>query len=328
MTRRRIDLPDEFHHRPFAVARAAASGVRRGRLEGDDLRQPFRGARVPADWDLSTAEGVARAYAPLLRDGQALGGVSAAALWGLPLPDEFDRGARVQVIVRAGRSRPTGECVDARTVTADRWDIVTIDGIPVASPTLTLLTLARDLRVHDLAAVADALRADSDHYESIAHHVLPLSDASALEALAAGSSRVHGAATLREAIEFSRDGVESPLETLLRWALVKIGRLPEPLVNVEARAGRRKLGTPDLSYPAAKLGIEYEGDGHRTDRAQWGRDIRRVERFADAGWHLMRVSSADLFPDPSLMLARIARRLQGFDVPLGGFEWPERTPTE
>lgn len=106
------------------------------------------------------------------------------------------------------------------------------------------------------------------------------------------------------------------METLARWALLHIGGLPEPSINEAAYGNGRKLGTPDMSYRSAALGIEYEGDGHRTNRLQWRSDITRTEIFAANGWRLMRITDADLFPDPWPFLHRVAAHLQRAGVPL------------
>lgn len=55
--------------------------------------------------------------------------------------------------------------------------------------------------------------------------------------------------------------------------------------------------------------IEYEGDDHRTDQEVFRRDIRRRERFEDAGWSVLRVTIEDLFLHRAELLARIRHRL-------------------
>lgn len=319
----RLVLPDEFHRRAFAVNDARDAGLSSGRLRGKDLSTPFRGTRVPVTWDLRDPATVARAFAPRLKPHQALGGISAAALWGIPLPPGAQHDRRAHVIVPGGRNRPSARHVASRSVAPDRWDVVDLDGIAVASPTLTLLTLVRHLAGHDLAVVVDALRSTSERYESLLGRSRPLATPAEIDAAGTSAAGMPGVDTLRAAIAFGRDNVESPRETLLRWALVQIGGLPEPLINVEARAAGRKLGTPDVSYPWAELGIEYEGDGHRTDRSRWQRDIGRVERFADHGWHLMRVTSVSLFPDPWPLIGRVARHLAKFGFSLDGLPQPQ-----
>ena len=44
---------------------------------------------------------------------------------------------------------------------------------------------------------------------------------------------------------------------------------------------------------------------HRVDRATWLRDLQRRELFEDAGWRVIRVTSADLFGSPDAFVARV-----------------------
>lgn len=38
--------------------------------------------------------------------------------------------------------------------------------------------------------------------------------------------------------------------------------------------------------------VEIEGDHHRTSRRQWHRDIEKYRNYADAGWYVVRLTSA------------------------------------
>ena len=67
----------------------------------------------------------------------------------------------------------------------------------------------------------------------------------------------------------------------------------------------------DLGYPDARLLIEYHGDQHRTDRAQWLEDLTRRQLFEDAGYRVMEVGAADLTPNCHALAARVRRALDG-----------------
>lgn len=54
---------------------------------------------------------------------------------------------------------------------------------------------------------------------------------------------------------------------------------------------------PDISIPDTRVAFEYEGDGHRVDRAQWYADIERRELVEAEGWRVVRVTARDLFHD-------------------------------
>ena len=86
----------------------------------------------------------------------------------------------------------------------------------------------------------------------------------------------------------------SPLETDLRLALVD-AHLPEPELDVEIRDSRGHLvAIADCAYPERRIVIEAEGDHHRTDAAQWARDIERAAALASLGWDVVRATSAHI----------------------------------
>ena len=65
----------------------------------------------------------------------------------------------------------------------------------------------------------------------------------------------------------------------------------------------------DLAYPELRIAIEYEGDGHRTDRTQWRRDIRRQRELEDLGWIVIRLTEHDLHDGLASFLTRIRRAI-------------------
>jgi very-short-patch-repair endonuclease len=83
------------------------------------------------------------------------------------------------------------------------------------------------------------------------------------------------------------------------------GRLPEPLVDHAIPVAGGLVLHADLAYADARIVLDYEGDVHRVDRATWLRDLQRRELFEDAGWRVIRVTSADLFGDPDALIARL-----------------------
>ena len=46
-----------------------------------------------------------------------------------------------------------------------------------------------------------------------------------------------------------------------------------------------------MGWEDLKIAVEYDGDHHRTDRAQFARDITRLEELADLGWTVIRVAA-------------------------------------
>jgi hypothetical protein len=80
-----------------------------------------------------------------------------------------------------------------------------------------------------------------------------------------------------------------------RCHLVTAG-LPEPVLNRDYFDGYGEhLGCIDLSYPAYRVAIEYQGRGHAN---RYARDIERTERLRAEGWIVIQVTSA-LLRDPA-----------------------------
>ncbi len=47
----------------------------------------------------------------------------------------------------------------------------------------------------------------------------------------------------------------------------------------------------DLGWPDLKIAIEYDGDHHRSDAAQFAKDVLRHEELAALGWTVIRVTA-------------------------------------
>jgi hypothetical protein len=100
-------LPLHLRNRAFTVHDSDAAGVGRGRLRGNDLVPVFRGVRIPTDVDL-THESVRAAYMTRMAPGQAFSHLTAARIWGIPLPHEFSVAEGVHVSVRDPAPRREG----------------------------------------------------------------------------------------------------------------------------------------------------------------------------------------------------------------------------
>ncbi len=97
------------------------------------------------------------------------------------------------------------------------------------------------------------------------------------------------------------DGAESPRESWLRLLLVD-GGLPLPETRIAIYDGGAAVAFVDMGWERIKLGIEYDGDQHRTDRRQYVKDLRRVPMLQEMGWEIIRVIAEDR---PAAVLARV-----------------------
>ncbi|MEV8359527.1 MULTISPECIES: hypothetical protein [unclassified Microbacterium] len=167
----------------------------------------------------------------------------------------------------------------------------------------TWTSLAASLHPYDLVALGDAIVRDW----RLAHGGSPLATVADLEALVVAGRRV-GVGALRAALPRIRSRSASRTETWLRLTLVD-GGLPEPELNARVSLTAQRDVALDLAFLHERVGIEYEGDHHRVEAAQWHADLERYELLADEGWRIIRVTRRDLFVTPRALIARVRAAL-------------------
>jgi hypothetical protein len=311
----RIPLPDGWADRPFRVGDALRAGAGESRLHGADLDRPFWGIRTPvgsaaagrtppggtpaAFVRRSDVEALCHALQVRMPAAAFFSHSTAALLLDLPVPSRLARLRPVHVGCPAPARAMDARDITGHSMSIDPDDLVDRGPLRLTGPARTWLDLAALLSLGELVAVGDHLI----HWQ--APLVTPGELADALERY---PSR-RGLQLARAALPLLRDRAESQRESLLRVIIVLAG-LPEPACNLTVFDDRgRFLARGDLVYPEYKLFVEYQGDQHRTDRAQWRSDIRRIGRLEDHGWQVLQFTDDDL-RDPTALVARIARRLR------------------
>jgi very-short-patch-repair endonuclease len=137
----------------------------------------------------------------------------------------------------------------------------------------------------------------------------PLTTIAELDAATTRAGRAKGARNARYALADIRSGTDSPMESVLRLLIIRSG-LPEPVIGHTVRDQRGDfVATPDLSYVAERIAIEYEGSIHQSDPWVFAEDIERRELLEDAGWLVIRVIARHVYTTPNELLQRIARAL-------------------
>lgn len=322
---------------------APLRGVRlrpRAKRTADDV--PDAGGRAPEAAELR-AEILrrARAYATIAPPHALFTRVTAAIAWGLPLPLRVLRrfaAMRSPATDPEGRRTPRPDATTAREpreldvgvpvphraskasgirghqLKIAPGDVRSANGLTVTSPAMTWALLAPELSVDELIELGDAIvripRAMGMRRGDPASALASIAD---LEATTAGGRR-HGATKLREALPQIRVGSASPPETRVRLACVRAG-LPEPALDVDVfDAEGHAIGYTELAYIDERILIEYEGDHHRTDRAQWYRDIEKHAAAVAAGWNVIRLTAKDAYPstDPAVAKIRAALLREGW----------------
>jgi hypothetical protein len=189
----------------------------------------------------------------------------------------------IEITVAAPTTVSTRAGMKVRRRQLDEGDIVDVRGFHATSILRTLGDICPRLSLTEAVVVADmALHAQLTNLEAI--------------------RTVRG---LRRIVEHVEPASESPMETRLRM-LVVLGGLPRPAAQVEIRdRWFRFAGRPDLYYPEHRLGLEYDGAGHREALIE---DNRRQNRLLDAGVRLLRFTAGDIYdrPDAVIRLIRTA----------------------
>lgn len=198
-------------------------------------------------------------------------GFSAAALHGSKWVDAMT----MVDLIHHNRHRQPGIRVHGDRIEED--EITVVDGILVTSAARTALDLGCWYPTTAAVAGIDALARETRI------------KAADVELLAQRYPGRRGIIRAREAIALFDGGSQSPKESWLRVVLTQAG-LPPPQTQIRVVDD---LGDPvaylDMGWEDLKVAVEYDGDHHRSDRRQYGWDIRRSEMLQRLGWIVVRV---------------------------------------
>jgi very-short-patch-repair endonuclease len=261
---------------PTAVGRWAATGR---------LHRVHQGVYAVGH-PILTANGRRMAAVLAAGPGAVLSHASAAALWEI----RPSAAARIDVSVRTpgGRAKRRGLRIHRAMELRDE-EITQHDGIPVTTPSRTLLDLAATLAHRALERALDELE------------VRELYDLTSLNAVARAHAGERGATALAEAL--AQDGdltlTDSELEELMVTLCDQHG--------IERPAPRRWVAglRVDFLFAAARLVIETDSwTYHRTRRA-FERDRERDAILARAGYRTLRFTHRQMTSDAAGVAAAI-----------------------
>jgi hypothetical protein len=313
----RISLPAPFDSGPFSVRAANEAGIGRGRLRGRDLEHPFWGVRVPPKKPSPTAvnplgedeladavtEGqtaaLCGAYSVRMAADQFFSHVTAARLYGVPLPARFRLDTMLDVSVPSPTRAVRAAGIRGHKLRVEESDRIVMNGVAVSSPAHLFCELAGLLSLEDLICAGDYL---------LWYRQPKASPKELRQALTRYEGRL-GRAKLEEALPELSDRADSPPESKIRFRLRRAG-LPELAINplIYDPSGIF-LAMPDLAFIRYKMVLDYEGDHHRSSKEQWRKDLKRVPRLEDAGWHSTRISADDI-RDSTELIDRLKRLLR------------------
>lgn len=303
----------------FTVHEALERGLTDWALRDPELRRTFHGARSLGDaddaeggeteewWQIRSrlTERAVQDYLPVMPEHAFFCGPTAALHWGIPIPRRLD--TTLHVGVWRPRTAPVRRDIRGRQFSTGFVRTVTSKGIRVTDPAGTWASLGGLLVDNELVAAADFVLHIPRHPGGFA----PVTE-TALATRAELATYVErkgrpGAPALRRALVLARTGAASPPETQIRLILHDAG-MPEPALDYDVYDDRgRFLGCSELAYPEHKLAIEYESDGHLT-RTQLQRDIDKYQAYAEAGWGVVRLTSAHVYRTPHEAVRRVRAR--------------------
>lgn len=213
-----------------------------------------------------------------------IAGLSASALHGAKWVDER---APLEIL-HTNRNPHRGLLVRGDRISEDEFELS--EGIPVTNVARTALDLGCWYPTGDAVAAIDAL---------VRAVELKMADLRMLTQRYPGR---RGISRARKALELADGGAQSPKETWLRLLLIQAG-LPRPQTQIPVRDEFGDvIAYLDMGWEDVKVAVEYDGEQHRNERAQYRWDIRRLEMLQRLGWIIVRVVAGDR---PAEIVARV-----------------------
>lgn len=251
--------PHELTRRPFLGTDVIARGLlTRRQLSTERWRRllpdvyVWQGLEID-HWVRCAAAGL------FLRGRGAISGRDAATLMGA---DILRPNAPIEVTVPRPTRFRTPEGLKVVRSPLPAGDTVAWAGIRLTSAGRTAFDLARRLDLREAVVGVDAM---------LAKGLLAKSD---LAVSAGRRPGWPGVPQMRIVLLLCDAKAESPQESRLRLMLVA-GDLPWPVTQYEVFDAGRFVARLDLAYPDRRLGVEYDGDQHRSTVA-FRNDVRRL----------------------------------------------------
>jgi hypothetical protein len=218
---------------------------------------------------------------------------AAAKLWEL----DGEWGTRVHVLLPSSRSLRSPVVTVHHTTDLLPVDVATLGPIRLTSPLRTVIDLAAELDADALElAIESGLRRWMFSVGQLRWRAASL-----------GGTGRRGSKTLRRLLERDDLGrTDSGWEVRTSQALERAG-LPRPVRQHEIRVGGKVVAKPDLSYPEARVALEYDSDRWHTGVARRHADAERRNRLHALGWAVIEVTPASLrHPDDLVALVATA----------------------
>jgi very-short-patch-repair endonuclease len=271
-----LQRAQEYVRIPFVGGEAVAAGaLTRGQLR-HRYRTIFHGIYVPERHEVSLRDRIEGAA--LVAPNAVIAGVAASAVHGARWVDDA---APIEIVGTCRRQR--GLIVRNELLGGD--DVTEVGGIRVTTPARTAFDLARHLPRDRAIARLDALM-----------NSRPYSDEDVM-LIAKKHHGARGLVRLRTALPLVDRGAESPKETWLRLTFIDAG-LPKPTTQFVVRTeSGRYVRRIDMVWEEFKVGAEYDGAQHLTDRYQYSRDVWAGRELQRMNWRVIHVIKEDAAAD-------------------------------
>ncbi|QIK62268.1 DUF559 domain-containing protein [Leucobacter viscericola] len=295
-----MQLSEELQTSAFTISTGMRAGLTPRAAQHSRFAHPHHGVRKLKvdrprfEFDEIAARQLARDYLPLLRPREAFSHTTALLLMQVPLRTP----AQLHVTAPKPMGQARGRNVRGHRVSREFTPIKDLEGLPCVPYLQALLQSIPMLRFRELVVALDHLRLLRGP-PGVAKALLPQEEV--MRHLQEHS--VIGAARLRAAIEVSRVGAESRMESLQHFELARMGiDTLEMQAEIFSEAGVL-IGRFDLVDRETKRIVEYDGEQHRTDRLQYLRDEERLENAREEGWKILRLRKEN-FHDRELAATR------------------------
>ncbi|PST45760.1 hypothetical protein CPA40_09410 [Bifidobacterium callitrichos] len=256
---------------------------------------------------------IARCGAEVQSAGRRLmfGMITSLALQSVPLPSDCDldmsalhvvASCKKLRITRRPAGHPRGEARSYVWGSLPRGDNVRIaSGIYALDLRHTWAQLAGHMPLASLVALGDSIISVMAGRQAAGQRRAGAEIRDDLIRCVSGLPKFKGKAACLQAAALIVPNVDSPWETASRLALCRHG-IPSPVVNHVVRDLRFQSGalmTLDMAWPEYRVAVEYDGDHHRTDKAQWRRDQEKRVALGAHGWQIVTITADTLRTDSS-----------------------------
>jgi hypothetical protein len=282
-------IPAELSTGPFTLDEARAAGISARSLQGRRWKRLGNGVYCRSDQDVDPWLLLA-VWQRSLGGNVIFGGRTAAWLHGLTRDVPFP----THVVVSPASPARSCNGLDVRHCDIPSDELS-------ARRSLAFTSIGRTLR--DLCVAEEAVEALVFIDAALA---CGTADLESLNRYVHESAGLPGTARMRRLVGWA-EPVASPMETRLRWLCVGAG-LGRPRVQEELRDSDGSLiGLADIYYPEARLVIEFDGGIHRVHMVK---DDRRQNQLVNAGYSVLRFTSADLYYRPTAVVAEVRAVLE------------------